>query len=204
MTEETKGETEVPESPETGGETDAAGELEVLFPDVGLSVNDPDSGEAVSLTVREFRFREGLEAQAVGRDLIAALAAHAGGEERPALDTVMVDALIGEHADAWLALIAVACGRRAAWLERLRERDARAVSLAMWEANSDFFFRAHRGRGRGGETAVALAEVLDELVRAGHARGHAELCERLTWRQMERFWRAAMRRRAALAVFPEH
>ena len=121
-------------------ETDAAGELEVLFPDVGLTVRDPDTGEPVRLTVREFRFREGLEAQAVGRGLIAALAAHAADEAAPALDTAAVDALIGEHADAWLALIAMACGRGAEWLERLRERDARAVSLAMWEANNDFFF----------------------------------------------------------------
>ena len=38
-------------------------EARVLVPDVDLDVRDPDSGEAVALTVREFRFREGLEPQ---------------------------------------------------------------------------------------------------------------------------------------------
>ena len=130
------GETKEP----AASETDPAEELEVLFPDVELTVNDPETGEAVGLTVREFRFREGLEAQALGRDLIAALAAHAADEAAPALDTVAVDALIGERAGAWVALCAMACGRDAEWLERLRERDARAVSSAMWEVNNDFFF----------------------------------------------------------------
>ena len=54
---------------------DAAAELEVLFPDRDVTVRDPDTGEAVALTVREFRFREGLEATALARPLIAALAA---------------------------------------------------------------------------------------------------------------------------------
>ena len=34
-------------------------ELSVLFPDRDVTVRDPDTGAEVSLTVREFRFREG-------------------------------------------------------------------------------------------------------------------------------------------------
>ncbi len=38
----------------------AVHELAVLFPDRDVAVRDPDTGAEVSLTVREFRFREGL------------------------------------------------------------------------------------------------------------------------------------------------
>ena len=60
-----------------------------------------------------------------------------------------------------------------------------------------------RGRGfflprapRGGGEAVSIGEVLDELVRAGHGRGHREVACRLTRRQMERFYRLAQIREA--------
>ena len=44
--------------------------------------------------------------------------------------------------------------------------------------------------------AVPLAEVLDALVRAGHGRGHRNVAERLTWRQIRRFWEVDAARRA--------
>ena len=50
-------------------------ELDILFPDREVTVRDPDSGRPATLTVREFRFREGLEATAIARPFIAALAA---------------------------------------------------------------------------------------------------------------------------------
>ena len=49
------------------------------------------------------------------------------------------------------------------------------------------------GEGREGEP-VALYRVLDTLVRAGHGRGHLDLSERLTWRQIVLFYRAATER----------
>ena len=172
----------------------------MLFPDVDLEVRGPDTGEPVMLTVREFRFREGLEAQVIARPLIGAIArlAEQIGEGGEGLDTVAVDAVIGEHAGVWLALIARACSREVEWLERLSDAEGRELTLVMWEVNGRFFYRAHRGGGDerpGGGEPVPLARVLDALVRAGHGRGHRELCERLTWRQIERFWREAEHRR---------
>ena len=38
---------------------------------------------------------------------------------------------------------------------------------------------------------MALSRVLDTLVRAGHGCGHLDLSERLTWRQIVLFYRAA-------------
>ncbi len=117
-------------------------ELEVLFPDRDVTVRDPDSGAAAVLTVREFRFREGLEATALARPLVAALASlvpdHAE-DEGP--DALAIESALAAHATLWLELAARACGRDAIWLARLSDADGCALSEAMWAANGGFFLR---------------------------------------------------------------
>ncbi len=134
-------------------------EFSVLFPDRDVTVRDPETGAEVSLAVREFRFREGLEATALARPLIAALAALVpesdGGastrEEGP--DALAIDSALAANAAIWLELTARACSRDADWLARLGDGDGRALSEAMWGANGGFFLRrvvaqvASRGRG---------------------------------------------------------
>ena len=116
----------------------------MLFPDRDVTVRDPDSGAELSLTVREFRFREGLEATATARPLLAALAdlvpegAEAAGEGP---DALAIEATLAAHAPLWLELAARACGRDADWLGRLGDADGRALSEAMWAANGAFFLR---------------------------------------------------------------
>ena len=116
-------------------------ELNVLFPDIEATVSDPDTGAAVVLTVREFRFLEGLRAQAVARPFIDALAAATGTDGERALDDAAVVAVLAEHGETWIALTAAACGRDPAWLERLSDVDGDRVSEAMWSANGGFFMR---------------------------------------------------------------
>ena len=70
--------------PTDAGEVDVAEELAVLFPDVDCTVRDPDTGEPVKLTVRKYRFLEGLEMQVLARPLIAVLADLIGEAERRA------------------------------------------------------------------------------------------------------------------------
>ena len=126
---------------------DAVEELSVLFPDRDVTVRDPDTGAEVSLTVREFRFREGLEATALARPLLAALAALVpadkdgtdGEVEGP--DALTIEGALAAHAALWLELAARACGRDADWLARLSDADGRALSEAMWTANRGFFLR---------------------------------------------------------------
>ena len=120
------------------GETAPQEELGILFPDRDVEVRDPDTGEPAVLTVREFRFREGLEAQALARPLTGRLADMVAGDEPPAEEVV---AMLGEHAELWLRLVGMACGRDADWLGRLSDKDGDAVSEAMWDANRDFLFR---------------------------------------------------------------
>ena len=117
-------------------------ELAVLFPDRQATVTDPDTGAAVTLTVREFRFREGLEATALARPLIAALAGlvpDRAEDEGP--DALALEGALATHAGLWLELAARACSRDAAWLARLSDADGRSLSEAMWTANGGFFLR---------------------------------------------------------------
>ena len=117
-------------------------DLAVLFPDRDVTVRDPDTGAAVTLTVREFRFREGLEATALARPLMAALAALVPDPADPeAPDALAVEEALAAHAELWLALAARASGQDAAWIARLSDADGRALSEAMWAANGGFFLR---------------------------------------------------------------
>ena len=130
-------------------------ELSVLFPDRDVTVRDPDTGAEVPLTVREFRFREGLEATVLARPLIAAQAAlvteSGDGEstgEGP--DAFAIENALATHAALWLELTGRACGRDADWLARLGDADGRALSEAMWGANGEFFCAAWRRKWRAG------------------------------------------------------
>ena len=103
-----------------------------------------------------------------------------------------------DHADIRIACIAQATSRDAEWIGRLSDEDGQALSDAMWSANGRFF-RAPPRRDR--EAApegrpVPLADVLNALVRVGHGRGHRDVAERLTWRQIRRLWEVEARRRA--------
>ena len=157
MEEETRDEAETAEEEKQPDAAAVEDKLAVLFPDVDLEVSDPDTGEAVMLTVREFRFLEGLEAQALARPLIAALAALTDAEgEIPG--AAALDAVVGEHADVWLALTARACGCPVNWLERLTDRDARALQGAMWGGRTALFLSAaSRPRPRRGRTRRACS-----------------------------------------------
>lgn len=124
----------------------ATQDLEILFPDVDVGVVDPDTRETVALCVREFRLLDGLRAQAEARGLIAALAAagvaaSAADADQDVAGAAALDAVIGDHADEWLALLARATGRDAEWLGRLGDHDGRLLADAMWQANGPFFVR---------------------------------------------------------------
>ena len=129
-------------------EPTAAEDLDILFPDVELEVRDPDSGEAVPLTVREFRFLEGLRVSARIQPLVEAIAASVRDaddrEDAAAAPDVEVGAVteaMTEHAGIWIDCIAQATGRDAAWIGRLSDADGQALSAAMWSANGRFFGR---------------------------------------------------------------
>ena len=116
----------------------AAEDAALLFPDVDVTVRDPDSGEPVTLTVREFRFLEGLQIHAEVRPLIEAIAGSAEGDD---VDEHRIATALTDHADIWVRAIARATGREAEWIGRLSDHDGQALSAAMWGANGSFFVR---------------------------------------------------------------
>lgn len=138
-----------------------ADDLAVMFPDVGVQVRDPETGETVALTVREPRFRESLEIGAAMRPLIAAMAEIAPDDPAEAPDATALDEVLGRHADDWLALIAHATGRDADWIGSLADEDGHALSLAIWETHGPLLVRrvamakaaARRSRTEGSSTS---------------------------------------------------
>lgn len=116
-------------------------ELAVLFPDVDVEVRDPETGGPVALTVREFRFLDGLRAQSVAAPFTKALAELIGTAPEAEVDDAAVADLMAEHAETWLTLVARACDRPVEWVARLADADADRVSEAMWSANAGFFMR---------------------------------------------------------------
>ncbi len=119
--------------------TGASEEAAILLPDRDIDLADPETGKPVAITVHEFRFLEGLRVQASARALIEDLAALVANEDGDGMTPVRVSEVLGRHADLWIDLCAVATGREADWIARLREPDAGQLSMAVWEVNSVFF-----------------------------------------------------------------
>ena len=103
-----------------------------------VAVRDPDSGEPVTLTVREFRFLESLQIHAEVRPLIEAIA---GSVQADDVDERRIATALTDHAETWVACIARATGRDPEWIARLSDHDGQALSAAMWSANGSFFVR---------------------------------------------------------------
>ncbi len=109
-------------------------DMEILFPDQTVTIG----GEAI--IVREFRFRESLEAASQASGFLAGLRVlmtKAGNEIAPE----DLDILIAEHREAWIKIVALSCGREVEWLAALPEREAMKLQIAFWGVNSSFFTR---------------------------------------------------------------
>ena len=117
----------------------AAEDAAVLFPDVDVTVRDPNNGATVTLTVHEFRFLEGLHLAALIRPLIESIGASVNDDDEVDHDTIA--AAMTDHADIWLESVARATGRDADWIGRLSDHDGQALSAAMWGVNGTFFGR---------------------------------------------------------------
>ena len=143
-------------APSSGTETatdKATGEAAILLPDRDLEVIDPVTGETLTLTVREFRFLDGLRAQAQARGLIEDIAALAA--EAEAMTPARMAQVIGHHAEAWTTLCALACARETDWIAALREPDASHLSMLVWEVNAAFFTTRILGQMLGGAALKA-------------------------------------------------
>lgn len=108
-------------------------DAEILFPDETIEVGGK------SVTVREFRYVEGLKAAAIARPFLAGLRAFIS--EREEIDPESLDALIGVHSDVWVQLISISTREPIDWLVNLSDEDGLELSMTFWRVNASFFTR---------------------------------------------------------------
>lgn len=108
-------------------------DAEILFPDQTLEVG----GEQV--TVREFRYAEGLQAAVIGKPIMTTLRRLIQGDDE--IDAEAIDDLIAEHADTWMQLISLSTGKGVEWISKLGNDDGMLLSMVFWEVNGPFFMK---------------------------------------------------------------
>jgi hypothetical protein len=131
-------------------------ELDILLPDVELTM----AGDPV--IVREYRFVQGMQAQALAKPLLDDLAAVFLPDDAPDGDDAaqaegILNALgeiFGRHPHLMVKLLAMSTGKPADWIESLNDEDGQTLLLTWWGVNKDFFARrlttylvARRGSG---------------------------------------------------------
>ena len=116
------------------GAAAASEDLQVMQPDGELVIQ----GRAI--TVREYRFFEGAKLQAQARPFFDGLYALFDRDgTAPSFDEI--EALLGEHEDAVVRMVALASGCDADWIRELDDQDGNRLALTWWLVNSGFFIR---------------------------------------------------------------
>jgi hypothetical protein len=127
-------------------------EIQILHPDQVVLVG----GEQV--TVREFRFMEGLRVQAQAAPMLEDLAALLVPGASDKLEIEPLLEVFAAHGEIFEQLLAKSTGRSVEWVRGLSDEDGRTLAFAFWSANSGFFVRrlmtrvlsARLGREAGG------------------------------------------------------
>jgi|GEM_PF-398380 len=112
---------------------DGAEDLEILHPERIVTIGGR------TLTVREYSFVEGLRLRPLYQPLLDALYETMQHGEVPRTDEVQ--AILAEHLDATLQLIAVAADTDVDYVSSLNLRDGNQLLDAWWGANGPFFLR---------------------------------------------------------------
>ncbi len=95
------------------------------------------NGEAI--TVQKFTFAQGLKAEPLIQPMIHDMRRLLAGDAEEAIEYRALADIFGRHADEFLELIAIACGRPRAWIETLTDRDGQLLAMTFWTVNSRFF-----------------------------------------------------------------
>jgi hypothetical protein len=106
---------------------------DILFPERELDIQ----GETV--VVREFSYLEAMKRAAGAKNLIAAI-----GKIISEADTIRLeelDAVIADHIDEWVGLLAASISKDASFVESLNDQDGSNLAMAFWEINGPFLLR---------------------------------------------------------------
>lgn len=118
---------------EQGQDKDGGDDLAILFPERQARI------AGVLVTMHEFRWLEGLRLQSLIAPIVEQLAGLA--EQGRLMESVALDALFGDHAEALPLLIATACDQPVEWVAGLSDGDGRNLRLLWWTVNVPFFVR---------------------------------------------------------------
>lgn len=110
---------------------DGEDDLAIMFPDRQAVI------AGVTVTMREYRWVEGLRLQLLTAPLVERLADLA--QQGRLADAVAHESLFADHAEALPLLISTACDQPLEWVESLSDRDGRNLRLLWWTVNLPFF-----------------------------------------------------------------
>lgn len=110
-----------------------ADDLEILAPDVTLEL----AGEAV--TVMEYRFLTGLQADAMMKPFRQALVALFANARPGDFDYAELAAVFGRYPVLVRDLIALSIQRPPDWVAQLSDDDGQTLLMTWWRVNSHFF-----------------------------------------------------------------
>lgn len=108
-------------------------EGDILFPERTLTLN----GEKVE--VREFTFREEMQAIMVAEEIIADLANLYKSEKEPSFQKI--EKLFATHEAAFFELVSLSTGKSVEWLQALPGREGHVLLMTFWSVNSHFFIQ---------------------------------------------------------------
>jgi hypothetical protein len=108
-------------------------DLAILQPDGQVTIAGED------ITVREYRFFEGLRLQTEEKPFFDDLCALLSQGPAPTFDDVL--RIVSEHSTSVVSMVALSCDRPFDWVEGLGEADGDALLLTWWQVNSAFFIR---------------------------------------------------------------
>ena len=142
----------------------SADDLSVLFPSRVATV----AGREV--TVRELTFPQSMAMSAGLTPVIDALIPHYGAD---GIDSDLVMAILSEHAEVTLELLALSTGQPQDWLAGLPEHDGMHLLLLCMEVHIPFFGRRLelRHQARAQTAALAAARELASSSPASSATG---------------------------------
>ena len=110
-------------------------ELEILAPDMELTI----AGEPI--TVHEYRFLEGMQAQQVAPGFFDAITELFLTQPEQAQDLTALADLFARHADDVTRLMAMASGQTPDWVSGLSDLDGQMLMMSWWQVNAGFFTR---------------------------------------------------------------
>jgi len=108
-------------------------DVDILFPEREIEI----AGE--TLVVREFSYLEAMRCAAGAKSLIAGI-----GKIISDADTIRLeelDAVIADHIDEWVGLLAASISKDVSFVESLNDQDGSNLAMAFWEINGPFLLR---------------------------------------------------------------